>query len=400
MADEGHVIVIWGNMMRRIFSFFWAIIFFSLGIGETSAKRIIHTRPSEYISWGVDPNNTSSNINLALALEKFEKKRDVVIGVIDTGVAPGHPYIRSNLHFPGARLSSTRYGVDFSQKNRANSYTPQDSHGHGTHVKGIIKSVFPGVKLLVLKYFDEKADGPSNFKATIKALKYAVDQNVDIINYSSGGPESSPEEFEILKRAKEKGILVVAAAGNEGSNIDLRARAYYIASYRLDNILTVMAYDKNLNVVPSSNWGKRTVHIAAPGHQIKSSLPPNRAGKLTGTSQATAFVSGAAGRLLAQFPNLKRNLKDIILASAKTENAFKGKCMTGGRLDMAKAQATAFQYSRGKQKYSGTMIDRKHTSFLSENQRRWRNPLLWSLTPKSRCLSPFPQAFFCRESLL
>lgn len=303
---------------------------------------------SEYVSWGVEPANTSSSINLLPAWKIFKKKKEIVVAVIDTGIDPNHPFLRNNLYVKNGTASTSNYGIDFS-KNRADAKKPFDNHGHGTHVSGIIKSVYPQVKILPLKYYNPKASGQDNLESTIAALKYAVDHNVDIINYSGGGPEPALEELKILKEAERKGILVVAAAGNEESNIDIRSNAYYPASYGLKNIITVTAYNKQLKMLNSSNWGKKNVDISAPGYRIRSSLPKGRSGYLTGTSQATAFVSGAAALIMSQYPELSiEEVKEVIKRSAKQEVTLMSKCSSGGRLDAGHAQKLAAQYLKAK----------------------------------------------------
>lgn len=303
---------------------------------------------SEYASWGVEPTNVKSSINLIPAWTEFKKKKEIIVAVIDTGIDPTHPYLKNNLYVPAGSPSAFNFGIDFS-KSRVSKNQPTDDHGHGTHVSGIIKSVYPDVKILALKYYNPKASGQDNLNSTIAALKYAVDSNVDIINYSGGGPEPALEELKILKEAERKGILVVAAAGNEESNIDVKANAYYPASYNLTNIITVTAHDQNLKMLNSSNWGKKSVDISAPGHRIKSALPKSRAGFLTGTSQATAFVSGAAALLMGQYPSLTTpEIKAIIKQSAKKEFTLAARCASGGRLDAGKAQEFATKYVQSK----------------------------------------------------
>ena len=301
---------------------------------------------SRYASWGVDPSNNNSSINLTSAWKKFQRNRKVVVAVIDTGIDPKHPHLNNNIYVTKGDVSNRNYGVDFS-KNKYNKMQPSDSHGHGTHVAGIVKSVYPEVKILTLKYYNPKASGQDNLNSTIAALKYAVDKNVDVINYSGGGPEPALEELRILKLAEKKGILVVAAAGNEESNIDVKNNAYYPASYGLKNIITVTAHDQGLKMLNSSNYGKRTVDLSAPGYRIKSSLPNGRSGYLTGTSQATAFVTGAAALLLAQYPELSATqLKAIITKSARKEITLLSKCRSGGRLDATRAQSLAREFSK------------------------------------------------------
>lgn len=303
---------------------------------------------SQFSSWGVEPSNTSSSINLLPAWQTFEKKREIVVAVIDTGIDHKHPFLERNIYVPTGSPSASNFGIDFS-KNKTSTKRPTDEHGHGTHVSGIIKSVYPDVKLLALKYYNPKASGQDNLNSTIQALKYAVDQNVDIINYSGGGPEPALEELKILKEAERKGILIVAAAGNEESNIDFKSNAYYPASYGLKNIITVTAHDKNLRMLNSSNYGKRSVDITAPGYRIRSALPKSRAGYLTGTSQATAFVSGSAALIMSQYPQLSTvEIKEIIKQSVKKEATLTDKCSSGGRLDAGKAQVFAAKYLKSK----------------------------------------------------
>ena len=294
-----------------------------------------------YSSWGVDKDQKGS-INLLKAWQKFKKKKEIVVAVIDTGIDYNHPYLKDNIIASSGSVSEKNYGMDFSKSVKSGmEKTPNDSHGHGTHVAGIIKTAFPDVKLLALKYYDPKASGQENLNSTIKALEYAVEANVDVINYSGGGPEPSDEELEMLKKAEKKGILVVAAAGNEKSNIDDQKNAYYPASYGLSNIITVMAHDQSVEKIASSNFGAKSVDISAPGYRIRSSIPAQgsakegKAGYMTGTSQATAFASGVAALIKAANPNLSaKEIKAIIINSADKDNSsFKKINLSGGRLD-------------------------------------------------------------------
>ncbi|MDB9786781.1 S8 family serine peptidase [Bacteriovoracaceae bacterium] len=268
--------------------------------------------------------HTTGGINLINALKIFRKKRDVVVAVIDTGIDYEHPYLKRNIYVPFGKSGSGNFGADFSFKYKSTT-TPFDYHGHGTHVAGIIKSVFNDVRLLPLKYYNPQSSGPENLKATIKALKFAVDANVDIINYSGGGPEPSLEELRVLKIAEKKGILVICAAGNEHSNIDQKENAYYPASYGLSNIITVGAHDSSTNILPSSNWGATSVDISAPGKDINSTVPPSSSSKMTGTSQATAFVTGVVALIKSNFPKLsmKDIRKTIVISSTKTNSQKK-----------------------------------------------------------------------------
>lgn len=297
---------------------------------------------SNYVSWGINPENPAS-INLLEAWKKFKKKKEIVVAVVDTGIDPIHPFLEKNIFVENGRVDINNFGVDFS-KDKKSKGAPIDQHGHGTHVSGIIKSIYPDVKILALKYYNPNASGVDNLNSTVEALRYAVENNVDVINYSGGGPEAAVEELRVLKEAERKGILVVAAAGNEESNIDDKKKAYFPASYGLKNIITVTAHDEDLKILSSSNYGKGSVDIFAPGYRIKSSLQNGRTGYLTGTSQATAFVTGVAALIKSQFPQLStEKIKEIIKASAKKESSMEGKCATGGRLDASSAISLAAQ---------------------------------------------------------
>ena len=294
----------------------------------------------KYTSWGIDPSYKTSSINLQESWKNFQKQEDVIVAVVDTGIQFDHPFLKDNIFAINGKVSNKNYGLDFSTK--APTTAPKDSHGHGTHVAGIVKSIFPDVKLLSLKYYNPQASGQANLASTIKALKYAVDNNVHIINYSGGGPEPSEAEKKVLEEAEKKGILVIAAAGNEKENIDLSKNAYYPASYGLSNIITVGAHDELNQVIASSNWGRKSVDIAAPGFRIKSAIPGNGAGLMTGTSQATAFVTGVAALIKSNYPKLNyMQIKNIILSSSLKMKKLKDKVLGGGKLDEYRALEVA-----------------------------------------------------------
>ncbi len=298
---------------------------------------------SEYGSWAITEEYQVSSIRLREAWEKLgsntEKtiRKSVLVAVIDTGIDYNHSFIKNNIEIPRGLASSGNYGMDFS-KGTKDKNKPEDMHGHGTHIAGVIKSVIPDVKILPLKYYNPTASDSDNLKSTVLAIEFAIEQNVDIINYSSGGPGASLEELRALKKAEEKGILIVAAAGNRSSNIDDIKNAYYPASYGLSNIITVINHDSDGRLGPSSNFGKTKADISAPGTRIRSTLPGGRAGYLTGTSQATAFVTGVAALLKSQYSTLDyKQLKKLIIDSARSSGELKEKCVAGGMLDASRA---------------------------------------------------------------
>jgi len=228
----------------------------------------------------------------------------------------------------------------------SNSNDLTDNHGHGSHIAGIIGAeagngkgiagISPQVSLMVLKYYDPKVPGTDNLRNTVNAIKYAVKMKAHIINYSGGGTEFSKDEFDAIEEARKQGILFVAAAGNERSNSD--KHKYYPADYGLTNIISVTAIDPSTEVLSSSNYGIETVDIAAPGQNILSTLPNNSYGYMTGTSQATAFVTGAAVLTMAHKEQFQaEDVKKYILATGDSQMSLMAKCRTSKQLNLYKA---------------------------------------------------------------
>lgn len=254
----------------------------------------------------------------------------LVVAVVDTGVDFTHPDLVDS-RWVNEKEANGKVGVDddgngFIDDVNGWDFTTKkplivDQHGHGTHIAGIIAAhsktskgmlgVCPGVKIMSVRYYDPQATGQQNLLNTIESFKYAVNNGAHIINYSGGGSEFSRAEFEALKAAHMKDILVVAAAGNEQSNAD--DRAYYPAAYNLPNIISVTAIDQSGKLLSASNWGVKNVDIAAPGYSILSTQQNGNYGYMQGTSQATAFVTGIAALLMTEKPGTSAlKIKQII----------------------------------------------------------------------------------------
>jgi len=298
-------------------------------------------------NWGLENNELPSHINARKAWNITKGEKSIVVAVIDTGIDSTHPDLKDNLwKKPGTK---DEYGFDFV----TNTKNPKDQHGHGTHVAGIIgatakagaSGVAPNISIMTVRYYSDSANGATNLANTIKAINYAIDNGANIINYSGGGAEFSSSEMKAIQRAENKGILFVAAAGNEYQNTDNTGSKYYPGAYGLSNIITVAATNIKNQLLPSSNWGLQNVHVAAPGENIFSTLPNGRYGYLTGTSQATAFVSGLAALILSENPKLTpAEVKNMIMNSADKFKNLKDKLASGGRINaytaVVAAQAT------------------------------------------------------------
>jgi thermitase len=266
-----------------------------------------------------------------------------LVAVVDTGIDADHVDLASHLwHDP--KQKST-FGWDAIR----NLPNPSDFHGHGTHVSGIIVNQSQGcAQIMAIRYYSELDPGSINLKHSIVALNYAIDHGAKIINYSGGGPIFEEDEYLALKKAEAKGILVIAAAGNDHADIDRPDFHYYPASYNLSNIITVASVDANNHWVASSSWGKKQVTTAAWGDGVNSSFPGPNLDDLnsahnihrvmSGTSQATAFVSGVAALILGKNPNLTpKNIKRLIVRSTLLLPELKNKVASGGIIDLDKA---------------------------------------------------------------
>lgn len=248
---------------------------------------------------------------------------------------------------------------------------PMDDNGHGTHVAGTIgavgnngagiSGVMWNVKLMPLKICD--ANGSCDTADEISAIDYVIlmknrGANIKIINASFGGYAYTTSEYLAIERANAAGVLFVAAAGNDGYNNDLTPS--YPASYNLPNIISVAATDQSDRRVSFSNYGLTSVHVAAPGVYILSTVPQNLYSDNSdkefydGTSMAAPHVSGLAGLIYSyydgnhntqQFNYLQ--VRDTILTCVdKVEDGYpelqtlKGWIKTEGRINAYKAVAS------------------------------------------------------------
>ncbi len=323
----------------------------SLGFSPPDGVDHLHFTQNSFFSnlknWGLMNSRAKSHIQAPDAWKIEEGKKEIVVAVVDTGIDPKHKSLAQNIWHDTAENRPDIFGWNFVS-DKAN---PTDEHGHGTHVAGIIgalsdpdsgvSGVAHHISIMPVKYYSDSSPGSVNLKNTVKAINYAVDHGARIINYSGGGPEFSEDEYLAIKKAETKGVLFVAAAGNEHQNTDQVENYYFPSAYRLynlSNIISVAATDINNNLLISSNWGKRSVDVAAPGENIFSTLPQGRFGYMTGTSQATAFVSGLAALLLSQDPTLKpKQLKDLIMSSVDHFPQLQEKLAAGGRVNAYQA---------------------------------------------------------------
>lgn len=233
-------------------------------------------------------------------LQKGINGEGITIAVIDSGVQADHPALQG-------KILST--GYDFYNADN----DPSDDYGHGTHVAGIIAGkeigVAQGVKILPLKFLNRDGDGL--ISDAIRAIEYAREQHVQVMNHSWGTTGDSTFLEDAILAASRDGILSVAAAGNVPENNDVSPS--FPANYA--TVVSVAATDTDESLWAGSAFGRRSVHVAAPGAEIYSSVPPSKYGYKTGTSMATPVVAAIAALVLSQRSLTPDELKTCLTAA-------------------------------------------------------------------------------------
>lgn len=285
----------------------------------------------------------------------YFKARRINVAVIDTGIDLKHKdlekYIWTNEGESGTDAlgrDKAHNGVDDDLNGYVddihgwnfidNNNDVSDKLGHGTHIAGIIKEEFvkqsslsslaSQLRLISLKYYNPDAGDSVNLLNSTKAIEYANKMNVSIINYSGGGAKSFYQERQAIEESRIKNIVFVAAAGNNNNDTDLAK--FYPASYQIENMITVAATNNQGELMSFSNYGKSSIDIAAPGQKILSTLPNNSYGYLSGTSQATAFITGHVAYLLSQ-KEIRTSAQEILKmmkATGTQQKSLVGKTKT------------------------------------------------------------------------
>jgi subtilisin family serine protease len=280
----------------------------------------------------------------------------VTVAVIDTGIQLNHPDLAANVWTNPGEIAGNGvdddgngyiddvHGWDFANDDA----DPSDDHGHGTHVSGTIGAVGDNnlgvtgvawsVRIMPLKAFD--AGGSADTSAIIGALEYAVANGARISNNSYSGPDFVQAEFDAFAAAAAAGHLAIAAAGNgdpsgHGTNNDVQP--IYPAGFGLDEAVAVAATTNTDALATFSNYGSFSVHLAAPGVGILSTVP-NGYGTLSGTSMATPHVVGVAALVAAEHPTWTgAEIRDRILGTTRHVAALDNKTWTGGVVDAGAA---------------------------------------------------------------
>jgi subtilisin family serine protease len=294
-----------------------------------------------------------ADIGATKAWKTTTGNKDIVVAVIDTGVDYTHPDLKDNIFVNTKEIAGN--GIDDDGNgfvddvhgwNFAGVSTndPMDDNEHGTHVSGTIggkgndgqgvAGVNWTTSILPVKFLSGAGSG--TLEDAVKAIQYATLMHVNVMSNSWGGGGYTQSLFDAINEAKNAGILFVAAAGNDSQNAD--STPHYPAGYQIDNVISVAATTNTDSLASFSTYGKRTVHIAAPGHKIYSSVPGGKYDTFSGTSMATPHVSGAAALLWGTDTSMTyAQVKERLLASRDFVPSLSRKVASSGRLNVYNA---------------------------------------------------------------
>ncbi len=285
----------------------------------------------------------------------------VLVGVIDTGIDYTHPDLTANCWVnPGESgldaqgRDKTSNGVDDDDNGFIDDVhgwdfcnddnDPIDDNNHGTHCAGTIGGVGDNglgvvgvnwnVRMAAIKFLS--AGGSGMLSDSIDCVYYANRIGVDLTSNSWGGGDATETMHDAIEAAHALGVLFIAAAGNSAVAVPM-----YPASYDNDNVISVAATDSADQMASFSNYGVPHVDLGAPGVNILSTVPMLRNPPyafFSGTSMACPHVAGAAALLKGRVPSMAHlDLKKRLLDMADPIPALTGRCITGGRLNLARA---------------------------------------------------------------
>lgn len=252
-----------------------------------------YIRTIQGLSWGYDMIGGESYYN-----QTSYYGGSAVVAVIDSGIDYNHEMFKNRIID----------GHDFY----FNDNYCEDKMGHGTHVSSTVLDIAgtnKNIKIMPLKVFGDS--GAASSSVVAEAIKYAADNGADVINLSLGGQHEGYLEREAVNYANSKNVAVVAAAGNESTDMTTTP----FSPGGLDGVITVSNVTQDLTLNSKSNYGEGIVEFAAPGTNIKGAKVGGGYCNKSGTSMASPHIAGAYALVKAVHPEMPTD--EITTALAK-----------------------------------------------------------------------------------
>jgi len=284
---------------------------------------------------------------------------DITLAVIDSGVNYNHPELihrikRKETDWPANGFDDDQNGFvddvigwDFVR----GLHLPMDRTGHGTAMAAIMAGslengqgaagVCPKCSIMPLRFINW--EGLGDTEDAISGIYYAVKEGASVINISFAGAGYDRDLLAAIQYAAKHDVVVVVASGNDGEN--LNDSSVYPAKFSEENMITVTATTETNELLEGANWSSQYVSLGAPGDDI---VQPwfNKWDVGSGTSQATAVVSGAVGLIRSINPNLKaQEVVAILNNTVNSQAELEKKVWSGGILNLLKAAQCANQKS-------------------------------------------------------
>lgn len=293
-----------------------------------------------------------SDMGIPSAWNETEGSGNIKVAVIDSEVDITHPDLKNQIVDPFDIIT-----------NSSSFSSPQL---HGTHVAGIIAAeanngigvsgIAPHVKIMPINVFQGDLADSSDI---IAGINYAIDHHANIINLSLGEYQYSYLLNAAIQNAYQKGILIISAAGNDGTN-----QPSYPAAF--NNVISVGSLDNQNHLSSFSNYGS-DIALTAPGERILSTFPENSYGSLSGTSMASPMVAGVAALVLSKDPNLTpQQVKNILYSSADDlgtpgKDIYYGYGLVDAKKALAATPKGEWKYSNNQWYFYENGIMRKNT---------------------------------------
>lgn len=268
-----------------------------------------------------NPVCTIDTVELTIPINQPQtEKNEVIIALIDTGVDVNHDALEGHLWESSDGIVGWNFcddnGIIFHEDNPSLS-------AHGTHVAGIITERAPEAQIMALQVFDANGAYTSDI---VDAIHFAEANGATIVNCSFGGADYNPALEEAIA---ESDMLFITAAGNGG--MDLAENPVYPACLDLDNVVCVTSANDDGGLSFYSNYSESLVDLAAYGREVESTLPEGSFGIMSGTSMATAQVTGTAGAITQNNLLMTAELKERLIESADRYSNLQA-VVTDGRI--------------------------------------------------------------------